>query len=309
VLPSSLPCGAVGRLCADRDVAGQALGEDAAMAFVKLDCAILHSSIWPDKEARDIFITALLMAEPFELTEPTKQINVLNLDETGWTIPPGWYGFVKAAGVGIVHTTGVPREAGLQALVRLCSPESESRSPEFEGRRMARIPGGYVILNFFAYRDRDHTAAERMRRLRERNKLRNSGVTDVTKTEKLRNVTQADAECRVQSADSKESPDPLSDGIACPDGLDTPEFRAAWREFETHRREKKCSLTATAARRQLNRLSKMGVKRALAAIDYSISNGWAGIFEPKSNGKHTSGDSAEDFANRVLERSRANGTE
>lgn len=179
------------------------------MAFVKLDCAILHSSIWPDKEARDIFITALLMASPYELKEPAPQISAISLDETGWVIPAGWYGFVPAAGVGIIHTAGVVRDAGLAAMVRLSSPEHESRSPAHEGRRMARISGGYLILNYFAYRDRDHTAADRMRRLRERDKIaksvRRNGDETIDKTvTELRNVTQA--EDRGQRTDAYSSP-------------------------------------------------------------------------------------------------------
>ena len=73
------------------------------MAFVKLDCGILDSTIWLDRAARELFITALLMAEPFELREPAKQIKVRSLDETGFVVPVGWYGFVAAAGSGIIH--------------------------------------------------------------------------------------------------------------------------------------------------------------------------------------------------------------
>lgn len=175
------------------------------MAFVKLDCSMLHSSIWPDKIARDIFITALLMAEPFELRKSVKQISAVCLEETGWEIPPGWYGLVRAAGTGIVHMAGVERDQGLAALVRLSSPEAESRNPANQGRRIARIDGGYLILNFFVYRDRDHTAADRMKRLRERRKVSETSseqlrVTRDKSESKLRNVTQAEAEAESESA-------------------------------------------------------------------------------------------------------------
>jgi hypothetical protein len=140
------------------------------MAFVKLDTGILDSTLWIERECREIFITALLMAEPYELTDPQEQIEVDTLNTTGFFAPPGWYGFVRAAGGGIVNRAGLPRDAGMEALRKLCSPEMESRSQDFDGRRMIRIDGGYLILNYMKYRDYDHTAAERMRRLRARNK-------------------------------------------------------------------------------------------------------------------------------------------
>ena len=140
------------------------------MAFVKLDSAMLNSSIWHQRDDRSVFVTALLMAEPFELLKETPQMEVRSLDQTGWVVPPGWYGFVRAAASGIIAQDGIEREAGLVVLEALGSPDPESRSPEYDGRRLVRISGGYIVLNYFQYRDRDHGAADRMRRLRERNK-------------------------------------------------------------------------------------------------------------------------------------------
>lgn len=166
------------------------------MAFVKLDCGILDSTLWVDRLAREIFITALLMAKPRAIEDPMPQIAVRTLDETGWVVPPGAYGFVEAAGIGIVTRAGLSdHEAGLEALERLCAPELDSRSRAFEGRRLARVEGGYVILNYDRYRQKDQTNAERQARYRERQKkdksnavtLRGNGVTP-------RDVTDADAD-------------------------------------------------------------------------------------------------------------------
>lgn len=140
------------------------------MGFVKLDCGMLDSTIWLDRAARELFITALLMAEPFELREPMKQIKVRSLEETGFEVPAGWYGFVAAAGIGIIHRAGMEAEMGLAALERLGEPEMESRTPDFDGRRLVRIPGGYIALNFAKYREKDHTSAERSKRYREKMK-------------------------------------------------------------------------------------------------------------------------------------------
>lgn len=158
--------------------------------FVKVDEDILTSSLWVERDQRSVFLTALFMAEPFELREPLQQIEVRTLNYTGWVVPAGWYGLVRAAGTAIVRLDGIEKEAGLARLEDLCAPDPDSRSQEFEGRRLARVNGGYLVLNYFKYRDRDHTAAERMRRLRARQK---GSTEDVTRNGEgvTRNVTHS----------------------------------------------------------------------------------------------------------------------
>ena len=152
------------------------------MAFVKLDCGILNSTIWFDMQARNVFITALLMAEPMELTETTPTLSTDSLEDGGFQIPPGWYGYVPSSGPGILARAGLDRksEEGSAALRRLSSPEPESRSQDFDGRRMVRISGGYIILNYIKYRERDHTNAERCKRWREKSKATRHVVKDNT---------------------------------------------------------------------------------------------------------------------------------
>lgn len=66
--------------------------------------------------------------------------------------------------------------------------------------------------------------------------------------------------------------------------LNTKEFREAWLMFEQHRKEKRATLTPTAAKLQLKKMEEWGVERAVAAIHYSVEKGWTGIFEPDRNG-------------------------
>lgn len=149
------------------------------MPFVKLDCGILESSLWPDKSARDVFITALLMARPVTILEPTPQYKVDCLDKTGWEAPPGEYGMVDASGSGILRRAMVEHDEGFAALERLGNPDSDSRTEFHEGRRMIRIDGGYLILNFMMYREKDITGAIRQARYRQRH---GKGVTPLRKT-------------------------------------------------------------------------------------------------------------------------------
>src|SRR3990167_5637693 len=119
-------------------------------------------------------------------------------------VPPGWYGFVPAAGIGIIRRALVTDlEAGMVALEQLGSPEPESRSQEFEGRRLVRVDGGYVALNYDKYRERDFSGADRQRRYRLRKAaekaLRATPVTEevelpVTPVTSRRTMTQGEGE-------------------------------------------------------------------------------------------------------------------
>ena len=142
------------------------------MPFVKLDTGILNSTLWVEREQREVFITALLMAMPFELREPAPQLRATDhgIEPTGFEVPPGWYGFVSAAGPGIVRMAMGDFEAGMAALAKLGEPDPESRTGDFDGRRLVRVDGGYIVLNFMKYRDKDATAADRSKRYRQRQK-------------------------------------------------------------------------------------------------------------------------------------------
>jgi len=147
------------------------------MPFVKLDTGILRSTLWMERDQCDVFLTALLMAEPKEFKEPQSQIEVDSLELTGFVAPSGWYGFCAAAGVGIIRMSHTDPEPGMAALRALGNPDDESRSKGFGGRRMIRVDGGYLILNYMAYREKDYEAKDRMRLLRQRRKLESQDVT------------------------------------------------------------------------------------------------------------------------------------
>ncbi len=170
------------------------------MAFVKLDCGMLDSTIWFDRESREVFITALLMAEPREFDRQQPQFEVTSTEPTGWLVPTGWFGYVPASSEGIIHRCGIDKDIGMIALTKLGAPDPYSRTPDYEGRRLVRVAGGFVVLNFMRYRDRDYTGAERQKRWRDRKRastvtpLHNNDVTSVTQAE-----AEAEAEADKQS--------------------------------------------------------------------------------------------------------------
>lgn len=129
------------------------------MPFVKLDCGILDSSIWVEtSDTRICWITMLAMADAG--------------------------GLVASTAPGIARRACISIEAARLAISTFESPEVDSRSDD-DGRRIQRVDGGYQILNYQKYRDKDYTAARRAKKYRESKASRRDG-RDETVT-----VTQA----------------------------------------------------------------------------------------------------------------------
>lgn len=170
---------------------------------------MLDSTLWVDRGCRELFITSLLMAEPREFKEEQKQIEIGALNYTGFAVPPGWYGFVAAASQGIIARALIDRDAGTEALKRLGEPDPDSRSCDYEGRRMIRVDGGFLVLNYMKYRDHDYTSALRSKRYRERLKSR-----DDTRDGdgERRDITHAEAyaDSRKQKKEEREARAPRS---------------------------------------------------------------------------------------------------
>jgi hypothetical protein len=139
------------------------------MGFMKVDETILYSTIWDTGLAElKIFLAAGVLARPHTLREPTPQMDPATDEPTGWMVPPGEYGLARVSATGLVRAAnlGAMEPGGMQALQRLGEPEVGSKSQEYDGRRVVRINGGFLVLNLMKYRD--CTGAQRQRRFRER---------------------------------------------------------------------------------------------------------------------------------------------
>jgi len=164
------------------------------MDYIKLPKSFINSSLWFDKPARSLFITCLLMAEKYVIKEPKQSIDTQTHSTTAneaFVIPPGFYGLVRTPGIAIIYkddcwSSTLPEylilsgkeirhgdfNEGMAALVRLSLPDKHSLSQKFEGREIARIEEGFVILNYADYAGKDQKGAERAKRYRERKKQR-----------------------------------------------------------------------------------------------------------------------------------------
>jgi hypothetical protein len=113
--------------------------------FVKIYGTILYSSIWSESNAtRLVWITMLALADRD--------------------------GLVRSSTRGLAYAARVTDEECREALRVLSSPDPDSRSAEHEGRRIEVLEGGWVLLNYSAYRDMrtedQIAAAEKKRRQR-----------------------------------------------------------------------------------------------------------------------------------------------
>ena len=70
-----------------------------------------------------------------------------------------------------------------------------------------------------------------------------------------------------------------------PQELDTDKFRHSWGEWIQHRVELRKKLTPLATKKLLNKLASWGHDRAIAAIEFSITNGWIGVYESQGEPK------------------------
>jgi hypothetical protein len=97
--------------------------------FAKLFASITESSLWSEpKEVRLLFVSMLARA-----------------DQTG---------FVEAAIPGLARLANLSIEETEAALECLMSPDKYSKNTDFEGRRIAPVAGGYLLLNYETYRSK-----------------------------------------------------------------------------------------------------------------------------------------------------------
>jgi hypothetical protein len=115
-------------------------------------------------------------------------------------------GEVHASIPGLARLAGIDIQSTEKAIESFLSPDPYSRTPDNEGRRIAKIDGGWELLNHAKYRkmaskeDAKAATAERVRRHRERNApvtLCNAPVTE------SRDIAEADTKAEVEIKNNK----------------------------------------------------------------------------------------------------------
>lgn len=110
------------------------------MGYAKLFSSITESSLWSEpKEVRLLFVSMLARADA--------------------------NGFVEASVPGLARVANLTLAETESSLAVLEGPDPHSKdlaeNPEHEGRRITKVPGGWVLLNYESYRNRPDDAARR----------------------------------------------------------------------------------------------------------------------------------------------------
>jgi hypothetical protein len=160
--------------------------------YNKLFTRILDSSIWSESQSTRIVWLTLLAA----------------MDQDGMA------GF--ASEVNLARRANVSIEEAAAAVKVLESPDPHSSDPDNEGRRIERVPGGWILLNAAKYRaivtahESRRLTAERAQRYRDKKKKKKN-VTTVTKRDEVgerhATVTQSDTDTNACSLKRGTSPE------------------------------------------------------------------------------------------------------
>lgn len=148
--------------------------------FTKLHSSILDSTVWDLPIAtRIVWITMLAMA-----------------DRDGW---------IAASVPGLAKRAGVTRDECEAALSAFLGPDPDSRSQEYEGRRIAKVDGGWSLLNYAKYRallnkdDIREKTARRVKAFRERKAVTPKTLQNVAVTRRNESNDIAEAEANSEA--------------------------------------------------------------------------------------------------------------
>jgi hypothetical protein len=163
--------------------------------YNKIFTKILDSSIWMEPLATRIVWLTFIAA----------------MDEQG---------FVEfASPANVAHRAIVPLKDTIKALKALEGPDENSSDPDHEGRRLEKVPGGWVVLNAAKYRAlvtravKQERTRERVRVYRAKKATCNADVTQanasVTQSEAVTGA-RSEAEARERCADEFDIGSPSS---------------------------------------------------------------------------------------------------
>lgn len=223
-----------------------------SVTFTKLFSSITESTVWcePDR-TRLAWICMLAMADR--------------------------HGRVFASIPGLANRARIPVEDARKAIETFLAPDADSRTPEFEGRRIEPMDGGWRLLNHAKYREiRDEESileSKRKyinaRRAKERQE-KNASTVDRCRTP----VDQGRANAEAYTDADKNTKASLPDWLP----------KDAWNGFMESRRKAKKPATERA---KLSLIAKLEAFKTqgydiAAVLDASTEAGWSSVYEPKA---------------------------
>ena len=142
------------------------------MSYTKLSPSILTSTLWMEDDAtRIVWVTMLAMKDR--------------------------HGEVMGSIPGLANIARVPVSACRAAIQKFLSPDPDSRTADYDGRRIEVIRGGWAVLNHAAYRDldsdHDRKQKDALRQQRCRAKKPMPAPSDVTMSQRDNAMSQRDS--------------------------------------------------------------------------------------------------------------------
>ena len=209
--------------------------------YNKLFTKILDSSVWlaPDT-TRLVWITMLT-----------------SMDEDGFV--------AMKTPQNVANRALIPLPAAISALDTLESEDPEDPTCPYHGKRLERVPDGWLVLKADEYRKlitretRQAQNRERVRRFRERRNAKLMVANDL--------VTPSDTEAETYTK--------KKEAAVTPPGLNL----EAWKQWIDYRKEIKKPLKPVSVKAAQKEMAKLGDDQ-IAAVEKSIANGWQGLFAP-----------------------------
>ncbi len=150
--------------------------------YTKLFNTIVTSTIWQeDDKTRIVWITMLAIADQ--------------------------YGIVSAAVPGLASVANVGVDAARVAVKNLLSPDPDSRTKDFDGRRIEEVDGGWKILNYEKYRrmlNEEERKEYQAKWVREKRRQKSTTIDPLS-------TVSTQAEAQAESREQKHVPKHLSD--------------------------------------------------------------------------------------------------
>lgn len=219
---------------------------DSMTGYTKLFGSIVASTIWrEDDRTRIVWITMLALANKS--------------------------GIVEASLPGLADLSRVSVEDCRVSVAKLESPDADSRTPDFEGRRIKKVDGGWAVLNHAKYRAKMGIDERReyLRLKQQEHRARNKQGVNIGQQE---STESTHAESDSYSKEKKKA-----SGYAVPPCFETVEgFTAGLAGWIEMRNKKRNPPTGHAVQLLINRLSERP-QDAVKALDVAIERGWATV--------------------------------
>jgi hypothetical protein len=193
-------------------------------------------------------------------------------------------GRVFASVPGLANRSRVPIEDAQTAIDTFMSPDKYSRTPEFEGRRIEPIDGGWRLLNHEKYRsirDEETTKEHKRNYINKRRAAEKQSTVDheTSTVERCRDNAEADTEA--ESVKKKTTSSRAATTFVPPDWVPAEQ----WSSFIQMRKAmKSVPFTNAAAAGVVRELWKLVTEGndAASLLDTAVMNGWRTVYPPKS---------------------------